>query len=325
MIALILPLASGCVSLPDATALQNRQAVNLNGTPFFPQEAYQCGPAALATLLGASGVAVTPEELIPKVYLPERKGSLQLEMVAAARSYGRIPYLIEPKLSHLLDELDAGRPVLVLQNLGFDAIPIWHYAVVIGYQPEQGKLLLRSGTDASKTLSVGKFIRTWGRAKSWAFVALRPDELPANIDKTRLLNSAIAMETLNDTALSIAIYENLIKRFPNEAFVWLGLANNYQRSQAYDKAIEAYYQVLRNRPDHIAATNNLALALSQVNCHDEAIKQAQKATQLATRAQQFVTESQHTLTEVKTAALSQKREGAAPCSHASRDWNPAQD
>ena len=32
--------------------------------PFFPQKRYQCGPAALATALGASGRSVTPDALI---------------------------------------------------------------------------------------------------------------------------------------------------------------------------------------------------------------------------------------------------------------------
>jgi len=39
--------------LPERTELRE--------VPFFPQEEFQCGPAALATVLAASGVKVTPE------------------------------------------------------------------------------------------------------------------------------------------------------------------------------------------------------------------------------------------------------------------------
>ena len=42
--------------------------LELRDTPFFPQEEYQCGPAALATVLAASGVAVSPDDLTGKVY-----------------------------------------------------------------------------------------------------------------------------------------------------------------------------------------------------------------------------------------------------------------
>ena len=45
--------------MPDVT-----ETIELSGTPFFPQEEYQCGPAALATVLNAAGVAVAPDDLV---------------------------------------------------------------------------------------------------------------------------------------------------------------------------------------------------------------------------------------------------------------------
>src|SRR5262245_57366042 len=95
---------------------QHSRLVELQDTPFFPQTAHQCGPAALATVLGASQVRTTPEELARLVYLPGRRGSLQIEMQAAPRQFGRIGYRIQPELAAILGELDAGRPVLVLHN-----------------------------------------------------------------------------------------------------------------------------------------------------------------------------------------------------------------
>src|SRR5690606_29566356 len=87
-------LLSGCASLfPQTAELREGlpeglpERVELKSVPFFPQDEYQCGPAALATSLAATGVKVTPTELVPQVYLPERKGSLQVEMLAAARRH----------------------------------------------------------------------------------------------------------------------------------------------------------------------------------------------------------------------------------------------
>ncbi|MCO4757980.1 MAG: hypothetical protein KC477_08145, partial [Oceanospirillaceae bacterium] len=67
-------------------------SVELKDTPFFPQTKYHCGPAALATLLSATGVDTVPDELTPHVYLPERKGSLQVDLVATTRRFQRLPY-----------------------------------------------------------------------------------------------------------------------------------------------------------------------------------------------------------------------------------------
>ena len=87
---LLAALLGGCAQPPrlppESAALPAR--VELRDVPFFPQEAYQCGPAALATMLGQRGLALTPGQLKDEVFIPGREGSLQLEMVAAARARG---------------------------------------------------------------------------------------------------------------------------------------------------------------------------------------------------------------------------------------------
>ena len=87
---------SGCASSwPQTAELSAKRPqdlparLELADVPFFPQVEYQCGPAALATALASSGVAVTPGDLVSQVYIPARKGSLQIEMMAAARRRGQ--------------------------------------------------------------------------------------------------------------------------------------------------------------------------------------------------------------------------------------------
>ena len=129
---------AGCATRPplqvDAGALA--RGVDLSAqVPFHPQTRYQCGPAALAGVLGASGIPATPEDLESQVYLPGRQGSLQVELFGATRRAGRIPYPVAGTAQALVAELQAGRPVLVLQNLLTRSVPKWHYAVVVGMQP----------------------------------------------------------------------------------------------------------------------------------------------------------------------------------------------
>ena len=66
----LLAVLAGCAQLvPQTVALRSGwpagvpERVEWTGVPFFPQVDYQCGPAALATVLGYSGVKVTPEQL----------------------------------------------------------------------------------------------------------------------------------------------------------------------------------------------------------------------------------------------------------------------
>jgi hypothetical protein len=75
--------ASGGPQLEAIDTLGYPERVELTDTPFFPQREYQCGPAALATVLAASEVSVTADALVPEVFLPGRQGSLQSELLAA--------------------------------------------------------------------------------------------------------------------------------------------------------------------------------------------------------------------------------------------------
>src|SRR5690606_16256729 len=88
---LLLACLAGCVSTPQTAELMQRNADRpaasalVADLAFYPQEAYQCGPAALATLLSATALTVSPDDLVPLVYVPDLKGSLQPEVIAAAR------------------------------------------------------------------------------------------------------------------------------------------------------------------------------------------------------------------------------------------------
>ena len=111
-------LLHGCAT-PQTSALRHQfstelpRQVELNEVPYFAQDAYQCGPATLAMVLGANGLNVAPEQLAPQIYLPGKAGSLQIEMLAATRRHGLLAYVLNPQLHDLLAEIAAGRPVIV--------------------------------------------------------------------------------------------------------------------------------------------------------------------------------------------------------------------
>jgi hypothetical protein len=47
------------------------------------------------------GHSTTPEGIAPSLFIPGREGSLQLEMISAARTYGLLPYSTNSSLDTL--------------------------------------------------------------------------------------------------------------------------------------------------------------------------------------------------------------------------------
>lgn len=266
-------LSAGCSINPDWQLARDgtAQPAVLLDVPFHPQTEYQCGPAALATVLGASGVAVTPEALVPQVYLPGREGSLQLELVAATRRAGRIPYVVEPDPQALLDEVDGGRPVLVLQNLLVRTVPKWHYAVVVGTAPARNAVILNSGTERGLEVRAPRFLRTWDWAGRWGLLSLQPGELPVHANAGRYLAAVADFEAVAGAAAAAPAYEAARQRWPRDPRPHLALGNQAHADGRPGQAAEHYRDGLALVPDDAVLGNNYASVLGELGCRAEAM------------------------------------------------------
>jgi hypothetical protein len=248
--------------------------VELAGTPFFPQRRYQCGPAALATVLAASGVPVVPDDVVDEVYLPARNGSLQAEIVAATRQRDRLAYLLAPSLGSLLEQVAAGRPVLVLQKTGGGPWPGWHYAVVVGYDLARERLLLRSGTEARLELPLERFMAGWDRADRWALLVLRPGELPAAADLPRFMAAAAGLEAVGRREAAALAYRAATQAWPDQPLPRLGLGNLAYASGDLARADEELRAAASRAPDDVVIRNNRAVVLLAMGCPASARREA---------------------------------------------------
>jgi tetratricopeptide (TPR) repeat protein len=284
--AFLFVFATGCATIPDHIRQlpEQTQAIELHDTPFFPQERFQCGPAALATVLVSSGVEASVTDLVDKVYLPGREGSLQVELLAATRTSGRIPYLLDGTLASLYAELDLNSPVLVLQNLGVAALPRWHYAVVVGIDPSAKTVILRSGTDERRVTSIRTFLHTWRRSDYWAMVALQPGEIPAKVERVRYLAAIAAFEQAGQQAGMTSVWQASEARWPTDSLVLLGLANSHYVEGDYAAAEVVLQKLLELDEGNPIARNNLAMALIKQKNYGAAMQQVERALNTVTDA-----------------------------------------
>jgi tetratricopeptide (TPR) repeat protein len=275
--ALLLPQTEA-LRLAKPPGLPDR--IELAAVPFFPQKEYQCGPAALATVLAHAGVRVTPEELVEQVYLPARRGSLQVEMLAAPRRYGMVSYQIAPRFEDLLREVAAGNPVIVLQDYGLWPVSYWHYAVVIGYDYEEGELLLRSGETRRLALRFPVLEYTWKRSKHWAMVVVPPDRIPATAAEESYLAALVAMERAARPQQSKAAYATFLTRWPDNLTAHVGLANSHYALGDLAAAEAVLRRAAERHPDSVVVLNNLAQTLSDQQRNEEALTLIERALAL---------------------------------------------
>lgn len=271
-------LLSGCALIIPQTDALNKAwpeglpaKVEIAEVPFFPQEDYQCGPAALATSLAHFKVPVKPEDLVDKVYLPARQGSLQVEMLAGARGYGMVSYQLKPTFEAVLREVAAGNPVIVLQDYGSWPVRLWHYAVIAGYDRSKGELVLRSGLKQRLVIPFGVFEYTWLVSDYWAMVTLPPERVPVTAVETDYLNAIVAMERVAQPTATRRAYSAFLDRWPDNLTANIGLANSQYAAGELAEAAAVLRRAAAQNPGSPIVLNNLAQALSDLGRGDEAL------------------------------------------------------
>jgi hypothetical protein len=269
---------AGCAGLvPQTVSLRDDwpndlpEHVELAQAPFFPQEDYQCGPAALATVMVQAGARTTPDALVPEVYLPERKGTLQAEMLAAPRRHGLVSYAIAPQLDEVLREVAAGTPVVVLHGYGVWPVKLWHYSVVIGYDRPSGDVILRSGTHERQLMPFAVLEYTWKESNRWAMVVTPPGRIPATADEGPSLEAINAFARVAKPDAASTAYRAFLARWPDNATASIGLGNVLHAAGDLRQAEAVLREAHRRHPDSVPVMNNLAQTLSDRGRQREAL------------------------------------------------------
>jgi tetratricopeptide (TPR) repeat protein len=174
----------------------------------------------------------------------------------------------------------AGHPAVVLLNLGLSIYPLWHYAVVVGYDLPARELIMHSGTKAMSRMPLSTFEHTWTRSGRWAFVALPPGQLPVSASEADVVDALVAYERLNPPDAAAKAYQAALQRWPDDLVFALGLGNTLYASGQTRAAAEAFEQAA-NKHDSAAAWNNLANARLKLGEREAAVHAASQAVRRA--------------------------------------------
>lgn len=276
----------GCITLPQSEALREAPPrdlparVELTEVPFHRQGDFLCGPASLAMVFNAAGVPADVESVTPLVYLPGRQGSLQAEMLGATRRSGLVAYTLAPKLEDLLREIAAGTPAVVLLNLSLKLVPVWHYAVVVGYDLDKREVIVRSAGRARDEWSFAFLEFFWQDSGHWSMLALPPGRVPATARETEFAAAVAALEQAGRPREARDSYRALLERWPADLVGLMGLGNVEYALKDLPAAERALRRASEAHPQSAAALNNLAHVLAALDRLPEAEQAARRAVAL---------------------------------------------
>jgi hypothetical protein len=228
-------------------------------------------------VLAHAGVGVDQEALVDEVYVEGLHGSLQAELLAATRRHGLIPYVLPAGPDALFAELAERRPVLVLQNLGIERVPVWHYAVAVGFDPAHERMILRSGTERRRLEKTSRFLRSWERSGYWGFVPIAPGELPASATPALYVRALAGAEPMLARDAADEAFRRALDTWPEDGLVLFAAAGHELASGNLIEAAALYRRLLVQAPQHAAARNNLANVLAQQGCRADALAEARTA------------------------------------------------
>lgn len=158
----------GCstrVSVTDPLLGESRSSQLI--VPFFADNSDQCGPAALASVLVYWGSIAPPEALRGEIYLRSIRGSLGLDLLMAAEKRGYEAISYRGSIPKVIEEIDAGHPMIALLNTGSWIFSKGHFVVITGYDSDRGGIYVHSGATSDQFVSFDAFLDAWKNTGFW--------------------------------------------------------------------------------------------------------------------------------------------------------------
>jgi hypothetical protein len=177
-------LAVGCGGLfqtagPAARAADPGWMVTPEVRLVRQRELWDCGPAALGTLLSRWQASGTPAIDVRKVFEPGHGPGVKAgQLRTVARTLGLRAFLVKGTIDDLGYELLRGRPVLVGLVSYRGKRTLGHYAVVVGLRRDRARILLADPGRGWRDLGMPAFELEWGPTGHVAMMVFPPAAEP---------------------------------------------------------------------------------------------------------------------------------------------------
>jgi tetratricopeptide (TPR) repeat protein len=280
----------GCAThSPETNALlKNHSQISteakVEDVPFVDQDDYACAPASLSMLLQFRGLNISRDELRLHLVTEKAKGSYQTDLLNEVRLQGKLGIVISG-MENLLKEIGQGNPVIVMQNLGLSKTiaPVWHYAVVTGYNLKTPWIRLHTGHEKNKRMNMKLFEETWDMADAWGLLVLNPGQISTTADELGVARGAAGLEQVGKLPEAKLAYSGMLQRWPDSLSGLIGMGNCTFTEKNYRESLTYLKKAVRAHPNSSMAWHNLATLEGVLGRIKDANLSAERAMKLVSQ------------------------------------------
>ena len=272
---------SGCASIshrvdPPA-AFSSGEGCYLERLPAIAQRAYQCGPAALESVLRYWAQPADAQELRRALITPGARGVMNFVLANYPRTQGLWTEVHQASREDLRAWLRRGIPPIVMLRVGPLGIPTYHFMVVRGFSDPDGIYYANVGEAVPHAIHYAAFDRRWKDAGHWCLIVVPGERVDWELSAAEAGELAQLVERAGQLQLAERWYRAALVSDPENQAFQFNLANVYLRLHNWQAATLIYRDLLEASPQWGAVSNNLAWIAVEEGKPQEAVQLIEQA------------------------------------------------
>ena len=255
------------------SALETHESFYLENVPPVAQNAYQCGPAALESVIRYWGGSADEDSIGKTLYKSRTRGVFNFSLAQYMKTIGFWSEIHQERgEADLKKWLRKGVPPIVMLDSGTLWVRTYHFVVLKGFDDGLRIFYANTGVLETQAIDYGEFERRWKKADTWSLIVSPPEKVDWELDETQSIEMALILEKKGNLDQAERWLESALSKNPKSLAAKFNLANIYIKSNRSEQAKIIYQELLNQNPSRAEISNNLAWVYYEEGRYEDALK-----------------------------------------------------
>ncbi len=231
---------------PPST-FSTHESLYLESVPAVSQKAYQCGPAALESVIRYWGESADADLIGKTIYKSGTRGVFNFSLSQYMKSIGFWSEIHEESSAENLKQwLRKGIPPIVMLDSGVLWARTYHFVVLKGFDDGLKIFYANTGEAETQAIDYKEFDKRWKKAGSWSLIASPLEKVDWELNESEKFNLATLYLKSGRLERAKIIYNELLEKNPSRAEISNNLAWVYYQEGNSEKALSVIETAFKN-------------------------------------------------------------------------------